>query len=98
MLRIGCLARGTREGRRCCGLIPNKSKPNHRRWRIFARVAIVLGQVIAITVIFNALGDVLLGNIVGDAWGNYILKKWVGVITTMFTFLIPVVEGIMILS
>ncbi|KAF8535123.1 hypothetical protein BDD12DRAFT_808805 [Trichophaea hybrida] len=41
-------------------------------------VVCVLGQVVLLAFMFCAVGNVVLGKIVGDPWGLYVLKKWMG--------------------
>jgi len=59
-------------------------------------VVFVLGQVVSLAFLFSAMGNVILGKIVGDPWGQYTLQKLVGVATVMFTSVVPLLDGLLV--
>ncbi|KAF8248596.1 hypothetical protein K440DRAFT_679036 [Wilcoxina mikolae CBS 423.85] len=50
--------------------------------------------VISLTFLFCGAGNVILGKIIGDPWGGYFLRHWVGKVSAGFTAGMPVLEGL----
>ncbi|KAI5789784.1 hypothetical protein DFH27DRAFT_572106 [Peziza echinospora] len=66
-----------------------------KTWRV---IWFIIAMFIAFTLfVLCVAGYILMGNIVGDPWGGYLVKRCVGIVAASMTGIVPVAQALLVL-